>query len=77
MNNRSPWRKQRNVGFSCKDCTERHVGCHTTCEKYKAEKAEHEAKHEAEYKERLERRIANDYIIESIEKLRSRRRSKK
>ena len=24
--------------FSCYDCTERHVGCHSKCEKYKAEK---------------------------------------
>lgn len=59
------------------DCTERHVGCHATCEKYKAEKAVHEAKREADYKERLEQRIANDYIIGSIHKLQDRRRSKK
>ena len=37
----------------CKDCTERHVGCHATCEKYKAfreDLLEHKRK---EYKERL------------------------
>ena len=28
--------------FSCKGCTERHVGCHATCEKYIAEKAEND-----------------------------------
>ena len=29
--------------FSCKDCPDRHPGCHAACEKYKAEKAAHEA----------------------------------
>lgn len=27
------------AGKYCKDCTERHVGCHKTCEKYNGEKA--------------------------------------
>lgn len=35
----------------CKDCQERHGGCHATCEKYIAQKAEHEAK-KAEYREK-------------------------
>lgn len=30
------------IKFSCKGCTERHVGCHSTCEKYIAEKAEND-----------------------------------
>jgi hypothetical protein len=32
---------------SCRDCTERHIGCHSECEKYKAycaERAELKAK---------------------------------
>lgn len=28
--------------FSCKGCTERHPGCHATCETYKRERAEYE-----------------------------------
>lgn len=30
--------------YSCKDCTERHIGCHSTCETYKAFRAELEEK---------------------------------
>lgn len=36
--------------FSCKDCTERHVGCHSTCEKYISEKAENDRLRDAEHK---------------------------
>ena len=27
---------------SCKDCTERYIGCHSYCEKYKAERAKYD-----------------------------------
>ena len=30
--------------FPCKDCTDRFVGCHGSCQKYKDAKAEHERK---------------------------------
>ena len=33
---------------SCYQCTERHVGCHSTCEKYIQEKTAHTAAKEAE-----------------------------
>lgn len=39
------------VIFSCKDCNERHVGCHSTCEKYIAEKAESERIRQLKLKE--------------------------
>lgn len=32
-----------NVGKCCRDCKERHVGCHGSCEKYKKSKEEFEA----------------------------------
>lgn len=40
------------VIFSCKDCVppERHVGCHSTCEKYLTEKAENDRIREEENK---------------------------
>lgn len=28
----------------CKDCPDRHPGCHGSCEKYKAQRAEYDAK---------------------------------
>jgi len=36
----------------CKDCTERVVGCHATCEKYKAEKQANEEEREKRRKEK-------------------------
>lgn len=39
------------VMFSCKNCNERHVGCHSTCEKYIAEKAENERIRQLKLKE--------------------------
>ena len=35
----------------CKDCQERHGGCHATCEKYATQKAEHEDRKKAYDKE--------------------------
>jgi hypothetical protein len=34
--------------FTCKGCTERTPGCHATCEKYLAEKAEYDKLKQAE-----------------------------
>ena len=31
-----------NIFKSCKDCSDRALGCHSRCEKYIAEKTEHE-----------------------------------
>ena len=45
---------------SCKDCTERYVGCHSYCEKYKAEKARYD---ECKLREREQRDIS--YYIAS------------
>ena len=36
------------AAFTCKDCTDRHIGCHDTCEKYIKEKMDHDL-----YKEKL------------------------
>lgn len=32
----------------CRNCTKRHIACHSICNKYKDWKAEHEAKREFE-----------------------------
>lgn len=34
--------------FTCKGCTERHLGCHATCEKYLKEKAQNDKEREQE-----------------------------
>ena len=34
--------KYPNLNTPCKDCTERHIACHSECEKYKAYKENYE-----------------------------------
>lgn len=36
---------------ACKGCTERYIGCHSVCDKYKKFKEEEKAKHELRYKD--------------------------
>lgn len=41
--------------YSCKDCGDRHPGCHGTCEKYKADKAQHdEMKAKMEFEKKID-----------------------
>lgn len=35
-------RRKQSMIRTCKNCTERHVGCHSTCKAYKLEKQRHE-----------------------------------
>lgn len=50
--------------FTCKDCPDRHIGCHAECEKYQRERAEHE---QIKAKRNAERDIAQ-YEIDKFEK---------
>lgn len=45
--------------FSCKDCTNRHIGCHSTCERYISEKAENDRLRELEHKRRNDENSLN------------------
>lgn len=47
---------------SCKDCTERTIGCHANCEKYLAEKA-------AAEEERMRRRTEIDRELAQVGRL--------
>ena len=47
----------------CKDCAERHVGCHGTCESYKDWKAENDAKKAEQQKKRIEEYAFNSYRV--------------
>lgn len=56
----------------CKDCAERHIGCHSSCEKYQAFHKENTERLEAQ-------RIAkileyDDAFIKRMQKLRDKRR---
>lgn len=52
----------------CKDCTERHIGCHSDCEKYNKEKSDND-KYKAivqSHKDKINRDIA--YVRDALEK---------
>lgn len=64
----------RLINSPCKDCTERHVGCHAECEKYRKAKEETE---EAKEKQRLHKETEAyfaDYAMDVIRRNRNRRK---
>lgn len=56
----------------CKDCQERHVGCHSTCERYKAQKEKWDAEREEINKQKLLRYDAISRSREVQDKIRKR-----
>lgn len=57
----------------CKDCTDRHKGCHGTCERYAAAKAELE---EAKAKQSVEIGYTA-YVAEAVRRVKKTRKRKK
>ena len=58
----------------CKDCQERHIGCHGKCEKYQAENQAHRAEKARLDNIRWERNAANNVLINgAIRQIRRRR----
>lgn len=55
---------------SCQGCAERKVGCHSTCEDYKAYQAEMEAKRKARYFESS----MDGYTYDTAKRMLTRRR---
>lgn len=53
---------------TCKNCEDRTVGCHSTCERYIKAKAEHDAIREAEYELKTKARAVNSVRYGSLEK---------
>ena len=58
---------------TCKDCTERVVGCHSKCEKYLEAKAKDDLKREGIYKELNGQKDLVDYKIRKAESGRRRK----
>lgn len=50
------------AAFTCKDCTNRRIGCHDTCEKYIQEKINHES-----YKEKICNEISKYSYLNRIQ----------
>ena len=47
---------------SCKDCKDRHIGCHSTCEAYQNEKQIFENFRDREHqRKKIENDLRNDY----------------
>ena len=54
--------------YSCKDCTDRHVGCHGTCEKYKKESEERDAIRLAEKRQRDIMNFMSAGVVETLDR---------
>lgn len=61
----------------CKGCEERHVGCHSTCEVYKAYRANLDKEKEARIQAFKECDVMDGYIVGRIEKIRKANRRMK
>lgn len=60
----------------CKDCPERHLACHDTCERYKQEHREYQTEKEALYKEAHKGDQYDEFRVEQMRKAYKRRRKK-
>ena len=56
----------------CKNCEERHQGCHAGCERYAAWKAEYDARKMEEWRARKSAQIPDAVHAESVERVRRR-----
>jgi len=62
-----------NVNFPCKDCTDRHVGCHSTCEPYLKIKKEHQTINEKIREQSSKESALTDVQIQGIRRMSARR----
>ena len=56
--------KNDTAGAPCKGCEDRHVGCHSTCERYIKSREEHLKLKDEMFQAKDRQRIADNYIIE-------------
>lgn len=62
--------------FTCYNCPNRHIGCHTDCEDYKKAKAELDAKNKAHREENAKRDLALEYTINDMRRKKKERTKK-
>lgn len=60
--------------FQCKDCTDRHVGCHSECEKYKAVKEQQNEAYKIMAQQYGRDRMLEDYEV--LEKVKNKKYSR-
>lgn len=61
----------------CYNCPDRHIGCHATCERYLAARAEQDAINERVNAQRQTVRTAEDWRTENIRRLQRHKRGNK
>ena len=62
------------VGQHCRECEERHIGCHSTCEKYLKAKDEHETYSKMIQRNRDQQTILYRHKIKSMTRENNKRR---
>lgn len=66
------------VGITCcKDCQDRHVGCHGTCSEYIAFKTERDQELERINKQKADGVMNSLYIAEAKKRMKTRRRTRR
>ena len=58
--------------MSCLNCEKRHVGCHSSCEKYAEFKKNFMEQKEINRKQKYHQNIVNDYVFDSRDRQRRR-----
>ena len=67
---------RNSVHSPCKDCSDRHIGCHAECDKYKAFKKALNNEHRKEYKQHNAENRATRHEVDSKERTLKRQRKK-
>jgi hypothetical protein len=62
---------------SCKDCKERHVGCHSTCKRHHDKCERERLKKEAILKARRAEWVVDDYIIKRVDRTKKKMKRRK
>lgn len=62
----------------CVDCAERHVGCHSTCERYISDKENYDKKRNKIKDQKKRESIVTGYAVDSVKRMKdpSKRRRK-
>lgn len=61
----------------CKDCTERHLHCHSVCEKYKLAVTKNDAKRTARQKREHSERDMYEHVLRNVDMARKKKGGKK
>lgn len=70
MSDNRPFRRNSIKDWPCaKDCPDRHVGCHATCDRYAIAKARNDAKNAEIRAKRDAENAVNEYVVKRASKV--------